>query len=565
MKNVLKHALLLGLGLFIFTIMIYKSVQLMTAVQLFTSMNVKWGEYQKQGVNELYLFSISGDEDHYQNFVDFISKAQNIRQTIEEISETSPDQILITNTLADIRVDSDIINQLLEIDQYFGSLDKYSSSDNMWHECSVKIDQILKSGEEIFAGINNNTFTSDELLESMLTIHYMDASLTSEVENIFSELNNDFIVFKNRILRISIISGLLILIYGFFVARMWLKINTQLSTSLESQKKLADFPNSNPNPVLEITEEGKIVYVNNAALRIFPTLNEEGLNHPFLKEFSAKYLSNSPRKYKSTQFLVESNDLFYEQVVHHSPSDSFHIYAIEVTELMRKKTELEILLTEKQILLSEVHHRVNNNMAVISGFLEMESDSNDEKCVEAIERSIARIQVIARINKKIHGSHNFASLNAGEILTEIAKDAQSRYLSTSDNVLFEYKMDPVIMNVNQLLPLSLICNELISSIFKNRNSTDKQTTLQIHLTEIENQNVRFCLHDPQAITSNGTSIFEYSATGVEIVQLLTKQLEGELEINRSKAQCDITFTKKVQIGTADAYFSTRQSNIEMIV
>ncbi len=320
--------------------------------------------------------------------------------------------------------------------------------------------------------------------------------------------------------------------------------------------------------MLEISKDGEIVYANNAVLRIFPTLNEEGFTHPFLREFRAKYLVNPPQIFESIQFLVESNDLFYEQVVHHSSSDSFHIYAIEVTELMRKKTELEILLTEKQILLSEVHHRVNNNMAVISGFLDMESESesNDEKCVEALERSIARIQVIATINKKIHKSHNFASLNAGEILTEIAKDAQLRYLSTSDNnVHFEYKMDPVVMNVNQILTLSLICSELVSSIFKNKNSTDKHTKLQIHLTELENLDIRFCLHDPEAITSNETSIFEYSATGVEIVQLLTERLGGVLEINRSKAQCDITFAKKVQIGTYDAYFSMRQSTFEMVV
>ncbi len=193
-----------------------------------------------------------------------------------------------------------------------------------------------------------------------------------------------------------------------------------------------------------------------------------------------------------------------------------------------KTQDLKIALREKDVLLQEVHHRVKNNLAVISGLLQIHQfDSDNPHLIKILGNSISRIKSIALIHEKLYSSESLSHLEFKEYIEDLIPSIQKTH-DYKDKIDIHIDCDHIVLNVNQAVPCALILNEAISNAIEHAFPERKKGTIWVKLKENEDR-----LH--VSIKDNGIGIPESTlesktlSMGMTIIQTLIKQLNAEKE------------------------------------
>ena len=140
---------------------------------------------------------------------------------------------------------------------------------------------------------------------------------------------------------------------------------------------------------------------------------------------------------------------------------------IDITVLKRAEAQIRASLLEKEILLREVHHRVKNNMQVVSALLVLQSKkTKDRKILEMFRDSEHRIKTMALIHEKIYQSRTFGTIDLAEYLTRLIQYLFRSYEELSAGVMLDMDVRDVSLDLDTALPVSLIINELVSNSLK---------------------------------------------------------------------------------------------------
>jgi len=199
----------------------------------------------------------------------------------------------------------------------------------------------------------------------------------------------------------------------------------------------------------------------------------------------------------------------------------------------RKTIERKIreALKEKEVLLQEIHHRVKNNLQVISSILNLQSSYvQDPATLEILQESQNRIKSMSFIHETLYRTSDFSSINFSEYLRTLANNLIQTYGITKNKVRFYPNLDDVTIHIDQAIPCGLIVNELISNslkyAFEGRESGDLFLDLKQSGTTIALR-----------VSDNGIGLpagFRYEKTdslGVQLVYTLTEQLDGVIKVS----------------------------------
>lgn len=158
---------------------------------------------------------------------------------------------------------------------------------------------------------------------------------------------------------------------------------------------------------------------------------------------------------------------------------------------VRKKAEAGIResLKEKEILLSEIHHRVKNNLAVISALMQLQIYSNDDPyAVEILSKSINRIRSIALIHEQLYKSDNFTRISLKENIERQVVTIMDMYSgSLNTDIKVKMHLDEISININQAMPVGLLLNEIINNIYKHAFNGRSYGTMSIILEEVDHE------------------------------------------------------------------------------
>ena len=204
----------------------------------------------------------------------------------------------------------------------------------------------------------------------------------------------------------------------------------------------------------------------------------------------------------------------------------------------RKKTEdqLQRSLKEKEILLREVHHRVKNNMQVISGLIELQSAHiTDPETHRLFRESYYRIKTMALIHESLYRSTDFGSIDFSTYLSELISYLLSSYGRTRDEIAVDIQLKMNTMNLDMAVPCGLIANELISNSLKHGFPGGKKGTISIRLEEVGRKECEFTVSDdgvgfPEDLDFRNTTSF-----GLQLINgLATHQMRGGVELRKGK-------------------------------
>lgn len=197
----------------------------------------------------------------------------------------------------------------------------------------------------------------------------------------------------------------------------------------------------------------------------------------------------------------------------------------------KKQISLSIVesLKEKEILLKEIHHRVKNNLQVISSILNLQSSFvTDEKTLEILQESRNRIRSMAIIHENLYRTEDFSSINFSNYLENLTKNLVASY-RINEEVVLETDLEDVDLILDQAIPCGLLVNELITNALKYAWKDGEKGTITIKLFQVENQITLQISDDGIGLPFN---FFQNKpeTLGLQLVETLVEQLDGVLDI-----------------------------------
>ena len=196
------------------------------------------------------------------------------------------------------------------------------------------------------------------------------------------------------------------------------------------------------------------------------------------------------------------------------------------------REELESSLREKEMLLKEVHHRVKNNLQVISSLLSLQSHNvNNEQAELILRDSQNRIKSMAAIHEKLYQSDNLARIDFADYCSQIVYQLAISFGISSRNVKIESDIRDVVLGVDQAVPCGLILNELVSNAMKYAFSEDEGGIVKIHFRR-EESGYFLTVSDNGVGLPEDIDIFDTPTLGFQLVSTLVDQLDGKMELFR---------------------------------
>src|SRR5699024_10639600 len=151
-------------------------------------------------------------------------------------------------------------------------------------------------------------------------------------------------------------------------------------------------------------------------------------------------------------------------------------------EKKEKERQIRKSLQEKETLLTEVHHRVKNNLAVVSGMMQLQAyDQDSSKIKDKLFDSVARLQTMAAIHELLYNSDSFSELRLDENIRKLVSSVYKAF-NAGHQIKLAFNLEALTLNINQAIPCSLIINEVVTNVLKHAFDDD-QGTITINLTE----------------------------------------------------------------------------------
>jgi len=205
-------------------------------------------------------------------------------------------------------------------------------------------------------------------------------------------------------------------------------------------------------------------------------------------------------------------------------------------ELVDKQTEhLQDALAEKEVLIKEIHHRVKNNLAVISGLLELQMGHADNDFAnKVLSESQRRVQSISMIHEKLYQSERLAEIDFEKYVRELIDIVSYSFSYPDKEINVEVEIDDFKLGVDQGIPCGLILNELVSNAFEHAFNGREEGNIWITFEELDKEVIRLSVRDNGVgLAAEVTDDLQNSnSLGMVLVDTLTNQLDGTLEINR---------------------------------
>ena len=213
------------------------------------------------------------------------------------------------------------------------------------------------------------------------------------------------------------------------------------------------------------------------------------------------------------------------------------------TVIQEKTLALEESLSERELLLKEIHHRVKNNLQIISGLLELQKEElTEEGSKAAFDEGQSRVKSISLIHQNLYQNDDLGSIQFKSFVKELSSQVQDVFEQLDRKVLVNIEMPDKIFDIDTAVPLGLIINELLTNSYKY--ATEKNKISQISITLEDKGNGDFIL----IFSDNGKGIkegvnFENATTlGLRLIKGLASQLGGKASYsNINKSTFTITF------------------------
>jgi len=213
--------------------------------------------------------------------------------------------------------------------------------------------------------------------------------------------------------------------------------------------------------------------------------------------------------------------------------------------LQRLSTELQKSLGEKETLLREIHHRVKNNLQVISSLLNLQSNSlTDPIALGAVRDGQNRVKSIALIHQNLYQTENLTSIHFQQYIEQLIPFIATTYQAAQKNIKTSIQAGDIYLDIDTAIPVGLIINELVSNAYKYAFADKVEGNIAIELTDKDETHYELIVKDDGVGFLKPYDLYNAQSMGLRLVNILSKQLEGQVSMsNGIGTQFSIAFAK----------------------
>lgn len=338
-------------------------------------------------------------------------------------------------------------------------------------------------------------------------------------------------------------------------AAILLDVNMPEMDGFETAEMIRQRPRSEHTPIIFITAYSK---TDLDAMKGYELGAVDFITTPVVPAVLKAKVQAFVDLFRKTEQIEHQNEELEELHRHLETMVEKRTEALQAEIAERKKAEKKIKksLKEKEVLLAEIHHRVKNNMAVVSALLELEmAQVKDDKLKDILLSSKSRIKSMALIHEKLYQAESFSHIEFNSYVEDLINKISSFYAPTYKDIDLEVDIDYVMLNLNQAIPCALLLNELLANSFKHAFENRKKGKICIQLSE-HNDSVELKVKDNGVGIPGEIDTSDSDSLGMKLVSTWVKQLKADLKTNGEEGTCfTINFLKSNRSGSGSAHFN----------
>ena len=219
-------------------------------------------------------------------------------------------------------------------------------------------------------------------------------------------------------------------------------------------------------------------------------------------------------------------------------------------KLLDEKTKSA--LHEKEVLLKEIHHRVKNNLQIIISLLNLQSDYiKDEQTLKAVTEGQNRVRSMALVHEKFYQAEEVTEINFQDYTEKLCRFLYQSYGNGSDRIQVNVISDPgIAFDMDTAMPCGLLLNEIVSNCYKYAFPGERNGEITVEFRRTGENRILMTIRDNGIGLPEGFTVESSESLGMQLIQALTNQLEGDLRVQNSSGgtrfEIEFTYPKIMQ-------------------
>lgn len=232
---------------------------------------------------------------------------------------------------------------------------------------------------------------------------------------------------------------------------------------------------------------------------------------------------------KRTEQLRQTNDKLHQ----------------EITERKQVEVKLRNSLEEKEVLLKEIYHRVKNNLLVVSSLLELQTHYlDDPEIIKILKNSQERIHSMALVHEQLYRSENLKEIDLSLYIQALLEKISDSHSDSTKEINFNVQAEAIHLNIETTHACGLIINELVTNALEHAFTNRQQGNIWLNLRHDHHCDIILTIKDDGIGLAADFDFERSESLGLRLVRILTKQLEGKLEIQHTEGTCfKLTFSE----------------------
>lgn len=538
-------------------LLVIVSINMASGMRAYVAGEGIWTKAQKEATLNLQNYIFTEESRYYQSFQENLEVNLGDRIAREELSKPDYDYLTAFRGFEQGKNDKEDIPDLILVYRSFNWVPQVETAIKIWEEADNKIDQLLELGKKIEQSVllaDANEIQKQMWLEELRAL---DLELT-DLELAFSNAMGESGRFLDRVLRWSYISmGILMLGMGFIFVLSFMKSTEKWANTLNESEK--DF-----RAVLENSKD--VLFKYNVIKEEFEYVS------PGLKEllgFEAETWLTGGKEVALAEVHPDDIDVLLEETLafgpdmteeDYSPSLEFRIKnssgeyiwinlnqnlmrdtngdAEAIIGNLRDVTEKRLILDtlkksndDKEMLLREVHHRLKNNLSIISNILEIQKKDQDSTIRQILSDSQSKIISISKIHEKLYRSKNLRSIQMDLYINELIEEIVNTYKLPSQNIEIELDLEEVELLPPQAIPTGLVLSEIITNVYKHGFKGLMEGTIRIMLIQRAGNVILIVENNGHPLEDDFTFEADSSSFGKSLINVFVKQMKGTIEVS----------------------------------
>lgn len=317
---------------------------------------------------------------------------------------------------------------------------------------------------------------------------------------------------------------------------------------------------TSPDGIALLDVEGNPIFYNQQLANLFKYELDEMLDHNFFEYIPEEHFIEIRAifhsKLKENEIIIREIDFIRKDESHfcgrisialvlYETSTRENIICIvhDITNRIQKEKKIQRALAEKEVMLKEIHHRVKNNLQLVTSLINLQiRHVKNEADISLFRDTQNRVRAMALIHESLYRSDDLSHIDFLDYVKNLLHHVFTSFHGMAQHIQYQIDIKSISLDINKAIPCGLIIDEIITNSMKYAFPNNQAGNIWVNMKKLKDENVRLEIRDNGIGLPNDKNMENSKTLGMELIQTLTRQLHGKLKIsNDNGAKFQITF------------------------